>query len=251
MTEDAGGAHDRPRLLVVDDEPDIRDLLASYLERQGFEVATVGDGAAMRAALAAKRFDLVLLDVGLPGESGLELARSLRGPNAPGLVFVTAAGAVPERLAGLAVGADDYVSKPFEPRELLARIRSVLRRLSAEPRGPEPDTATLPFGRCRLDVDGRRLLGPDGTELPVTAMEWDLLLAFARHPRQVLSRRQLCRLAHDRELDADERSIDVRIARLRKKIEADPARPTTIRTVRGEGYSFDPDGGQVGPPQPQ
>lgn len=246
----AGAAGDRPRrLLVVDDEPEIRELLAGYLARHGFEVVTVGDGAAARVALAAGRFDLVLLDVGLPGESGLELAATIRGPSAPGLIFLTASGAVPDRLAGLAAGADDYVAKPFEPRELLARIRSVLRRLSAGPASPTPDGATLPFGRCRLDLDGRRLLGPDGTELPVTAMEWDLLLAFARHPRQVLSRRQLCRLAHARELEADERSIDVRITRLRKRIEADPAQPTTIRTVRGEGYAFEPDGGRGAAPQ--
>lgn len=227
------------RILVVEDEEEIRALLADYLTGQGLEVRTAGDGRAMRAALAGGGIDLVLLDIGLPEESGLELAQEVRrAPGPPGLVFLTGAGALPERLAGLQAGADDYLVKPFEPRELLARIQSELRRLPARPTAP----AGVPFGRCRLDPAGRRLLAPDGAELPVTAMEWDLLLAFLRHPRQVLSRAQLARLAHGRELGPTDRSIDVRITRLRRKIEADPENPRTIRTVRGQGYLFEPAG---------
>lgn len=234
-----GGAGERPRVLVVDDEPEIRELLADYLPGQGLEVRTAADGTEMRRALEAGGIDLVVLDIGLPGASGLELAALVRrAPGPPGLVFLTGAGGLPDRLAGLAAGADDYLLKPFEPRELLARIRSVLRRLPARPTAP----AGVPFGRCRLDLEGRRLLGPDGAEIAVTAMEWDLLLAFARHPRQVLGREQLARLAHGRGLGPGDRSVDVRIARLRRRIEADPARPRTIRTVRGLGYVFEPAG---------
>lgn len=170
------------RLLVVEDEPDLRALLVEYLAAQGFGVEAVADGAGLRAALSTARPDLVLLDIGLPDASGLELATLVRrAPGPPGLLFLTGREGLDDRLAGLAAGADDYVAKPFEPRELLARIRAVLRRLPT-PAEAEPGPRTIPFGRCRLDPEGRRLLGPDGADIPITAMEWELLEAFAHHP---------------------------------------------------------------------
>lgn len=240
MAKGARPAEEPRRLLVVEDEPALRELLLDYLSAQGFPVEAVADGAGLRAALAAGRFDLVLLDIGLPGESGLELAALVRrAPGPPGLLFLTGRESLEDRLAGLAAGADDYLAKPFEPRELLARIRAILRRLPATP-SAVGSARTVPFGRCRLDPEGRRLLAPDGAEIAVTAMEWEILQAFARHPRQVLSREQLGRLAHGRELGPEDRSIDVRITRLRRKIEADPEHPVTIRTVRGQGYVYEP-----------
>jgi DNA-binding response OmpR family regulator len=229
------------RILVVDDEPALRALLVDYLGAEGFEVRAVEGGAAMRAEMARAPADLVILDLNLPGESGLQLAREVAATSRAGILMLTAMGELPERLAGLRAGADDYMAKPFEPRELLARLRSILRRLGEPAAAAPPSGATVPFGRHRLDLEGRRLQGPSGEEVALTAMEFDLLAVFARHPRQVLSRDQLCRQAHGRELEAFDRSIDIRITRLRKKLEPDPDNPTVLRTVRGEGYVFEPD----------
>lgn len=227
----------RPRLLVVDDEAPLREMLADYLGGQGFDVATVADGHGMRAEVARQQPDIAILDVNLMGENGHDLARELAGCGRIGILMLTAVGGLPHRLEGLRAGADDYMSKPFEPRELLARIRSILRRMG----DPEPDgQAMVPIGRCRLDPVGRRLLDADGAEVGLTSMEYDLLAVFVRHPRQILSRDRLCRLAHDRDLEPGDRSIDIRITRLRKKIEQEPDAPCVLRTVRGEGYVFDP-----------
>jgi two-component system phosphate regulon response regulator OmpR len=230
------------RVLVVDDDPAIREMLHEYLGANGFEVEAVGDGAAARAAVARDVPDVVLLDVGLPGEDGLSLARWLRQHHDVGIVMVTAAADVVDRVVGLEMGADDYVAKPFDPRELRARLKSVLRRL--QDRGAAAPAAApagrLPIGRCTLDLPARRLLDADGREIPVTAMEFDLLRAFAEHPNQVLSRDRLLTLTRNREWEPFDRSIDIRIARVRRKVEEDPDNPQAIRTVRGAGYMYVP-----------
>ncbi|MFZ1415858.1 MAG: response regulator transcription factor [Defluviicoccus sp.] len=236
------------RLVVVDDEEDVRAMMVEYLSAQGFAVRAAESGAALRELLAAEPADLVLLDVNMPGETGLSLARHIRASGPCGIIMVTAACELGDRVAGFETGADDYVTKPFDPRELLARIRSVLRRIGdarslaeAEPAALAPVLqGRLPFGRCLLDLDRRMLVGPDGGEIAVTAMEFDLLRAFAARPNRALSRDQLCQLAHNRDWDPLDRALDIRIARLRRKIEADPAQPQTIRTVRGVGYMFVP-----------
>ncbi len=228
------------RVLIVEDDRQVRETLADYLASQGYEVAQAGDGAAMRAALASGALpDVVLLDVRLPGEDGLGLARWLRERHPVAIIMVTAAGEVVDRVVGLEVGADDYIGKPFDLRELLARMKSVLRR-AARPAAPAAATRRVPFGHCLLDLDRHQLIGPGGEEVPVTGMEFDLLRAFAEHPNRVLSRDQLLTLTRNREWEPFDRSIDIRIARLRRKIEADPDRPKTIKTVRGAGYIFIP-----------
>ncbi|BBK39476.1 DNA-binding response regulator [Allostella sp. ATCC 35155] len=239
---------DRAHIVVVDDEPEIRETLEEYLAMQGFAVTAAGNGAELRRALAAGPVDLVLLDLNMPGEDGLSLTRFLRQETRAGVILVTAAGEAIDRVVGLEMGADDYIPKPFDLRELLARVRSVLRRMpaaagpaAAAPPRPEGGNHVV-FGHCRLDLAGQRLFGADGAELAITAMEFDLLRTFARHPRQVLSRDRLLDLAHNRDWDPFDRSIDVRITRLRRKIEVDPAKPRIIKTVRGTGYMFVPDG---------
>jgi two-component system phosphate regulon response regulator OmpR len=247
---------DSARLVVVDDEAEVRAMLEEYLTGKGFAVRSADSGAGLRRLLASEPADLVLLDINMPGETGLSLARHIRASGPCGIIMVTAAGELADRVAGLETGADDYLTKPFDPRELLARIRSVLRRMAetgppAASEAPEPAVAPggrlrfgrLPFGRCLLDLDRRLLIGPDGEEIAVTAMEFDLLQAFAARPNRALSRDQLSQLAHNRDWDPLDRSLDIRIARLRRKIEADPARPQTIRTVRGVGYMFAPHAG--------
>lgn len=235
---------ERPSLIVVDDEPDIRELLEEYLERQGLDVRSAADGVDLDRRLAERPAQLLVLDLNLPGEDGLAIAKRLRARGRVGIVMLTARGDLEDRIRGLELGADDYVVKPVEPRELLARIRSVLRRLAAEMAraGREPGTRRVRFGRCELDLDGHRLLAGDGAEVPLTAMEFDLLETFARHPGQVLGRDRISELAHNRPWHPLDRSIDIRITRLRQKIEPDPDRPTVIRTIRGEGYVFDPSG---------
>jgi two-component system phosphate regulon response regulator OmpR len=230
------------RVLVVDDDPAIREMLHEYLGANGFDVEAVGDGAAARAAVAREMPDVVLLDVGLPGEDGLSLARWLRQHHDVGIVMVTAADDVVDRVVGLEMGADDYVAKPFDPRVLPARLKSVRRRV--QDRGvPAPAAAPagrLPIGRCTLDLPARRLLDADGREITVTTMEFDLLRAFAEHPNQVLSRDRLLSLTRNREWEPFDRSIDIRIARVRRKVEDDPDNPQAIRTVRGAGYMYVP-----------
>jgi two-component system phosphate regulon response regulator OmpR len=233
------------RILVVDDEPDLRALLADYLEIQGFAVRTAADAAELDARLAEGPAEVIVLDINMPGENGLAALGRLRaGGSRAGVILLTAAGTLGDRLAGLTDGADDYVVKPFEPRELLARIRAVLRRLEAQGGGapaPAPARPQLRMGRCTFDTEARCLRDPEGGEIALTAMEYDLLEVFSRHPRQVLSRSQLAELAHGRPLAPGDRSIDIRITRLRAKIGEDARTPRTLRTVHGEGYVFDPD----------
>lgn len=237
---------EKSHILVVDDEPELREMVEEYLSRQGFAVFGAGDGAAMRKVMAEQPVDLVLLDVTMPGEDGFTLARFLREHHQVGIIMLTAANDVVDRVVGLETGADDYITKPFNPRELLARIKSVLRRMAARPEAGSSASNTLPdgirFGRCLLNLDTHKLFDEKGLEIPLTSMEFDLLQAFATHPNRVLSRDQLLELAHHGDWDPFDRSIDIRVTRLRRKIEADPARPQTIRTVRGAGYIFVPNG---------
>jgi len=231
-------------VLVVDDDGDVRRMLAEYLEAHDYHVETAADGAEMRERLAQTVPDVVLLDVGLPGEDGLSLARFLRERYSVGIIMVTAADGVVDRVVGLEVGADDYIAKPFDPRELRARLKSVLRRLKgadASAKGASSAArARVRIGRCSLDLESRQLFGPDGEDIGVTAMEFDLLKAFVENPNRVLSRDRLLTLTRNREWEPFDRSIDIRIARLRRKIEADADNPLAIRTVRGAGYMFVP-----------
>jgi two-component system phosphate regulon response regulator OmpR len=229
---------DKPRILVVDDDSDVRFMLHRYLGRHGFDVEVAEDGARLRKLIGEQAFDLVVLDLNLPGEDGISLARFLRDNHPVGIIMLTAAAEVVDRIVGLEVGADDYITKPFEPRELLARIKSVLRRLehSAPPFGTTD--GRMRFGTCSLDMDARRLFDEDGDEITITSMEYDLLKAFAEHPNKVMSRDQLLNLAHNRDWEPFDRSIDIRITRLRRKIEPDPAKPQIIKTVRGAGYIY-------------
>jgi two-component system, OmpR family, response regulator len=231
----------RTRVLIVEDDPDVRNSTAEYLASHDFEVDVADCGDAMRAALEKAVPQLVLLDLKLPGEDGLSLARSLRERHDVAIIMVTAADGVVDRVVGLEVGADDYVSKPFDLRELLARVKSVLRRARRDPlAGQPPGRGTVRLGRCALDLAAHRLLDADGAEIPLTSMEFDLLRVFVEHPNQVLSRDQLLNLTRNRDWEPFDRSIDIRIARLRRKLEADPDKPQLIKTVRGAGYCYVP-----------
>ncbi len=238
---------DQAGILVVDDDPDIRELLEDYLGSQGYKVVAVANAEAMRAALADHLPDLVLLDVGLPGEDGLSLARHVREHFDVGIIMVSGAGETLDRIIGLEVGADDYVAKPFDPRELHARVKSVLRRYQQRARAADTDAHTpeaasrrVAFGVGVLDLDSCRLLDANGEEIPITAMEFELLKVFVERPNRPLSRDQLLNLTQNRDWDPYDRSIDIRIARLRRKIEPDPQKPTILKTVRGMGYMFVP-----------
>lgn len=237
-------ANTKPHIIVVDDEPDLRAMVGEYLEEQGFDVSMAKDGAELRALLKKRLADLVVLDVNMPGEDGLSIARYLREHYTIGIVMLTAAGAVVDRIVGLEVGADDYLAKPFDPRELLARIKSVLRRLPQAKAEEKIDTGrsanVVRFGKCLLNLESHTLATLEGEDMPITSMEFDLLKAFATHPDRVLNRDQLLNLAHDRDWDPYDRSIDIRIARLRRKVEYDPSKPEAIKTVRGAGYIFKP-----------
>jgi two-component system, OmpR family, phosphate regulon response regulator OmpR len=244
---------DQAHIIVVDDEAELREMLEEFLTRRGFAVTTADGGAALRHAMQGRPVDLVLLDINMPGEDGLSLARWLRQETRTAIIMLTAVSDVVDRIVGLEVGADDYLTKPFDLRELLARIKSVLRRASpspGQPSVPPPPTSPaapapdkLPIGRrFLLDLPSRRLFTADGTQVPLSSMEFELLRALMTHPNKVLNRDQILDLAHGRQWDPFDRSIDVRITRIRRKIESDPARPRFIRTIRGAGYMFVPDG---------
>lgn len=232
----------KDRILVVEDEAEYRNLFVRYLTAEGYEVIPVADGAAMRHKLETDSFDLIILDLGLPGEDGLSLLKALRTKASPTPVIIVSGKADPvDRVVGLEVGADDYVTKPFLNRELLARVKAVMRRAKS-PSSPEPtpETSGERFGFLdwRIDVMGRKLLDRNGEPVKLTSAEFDLLVALARNPGRPLTRDTLLDLVHRRDWSPIDRSIDVHIVNLRKKIEPDPRNPTVITTVRNIGYSF-------------
>jgi two-component system phosphate regulon response regulator OmpR len=232
------------RLIVVDDDPKLRDLLYRYLTGQQFEVALAADGPALTRLLHREPWDLIILDLMLPGEDGLSICRRLRAANDPTpIIMLTAKVEDVDRIVGLEVGADDYLPKPFNPRELLARIHAVLRRrpLVEAPGAPSKDPLVVTFGPFEFDLSLRRL-SKDGEQIALTTGEFSMLKALVRHPRQPLSRDKLAQLARGREFEPFDRSLDVQISRLRKMIEPDPAQPRYIQTVWGVGYVFVPDG---------
>ena len=228
-----------PHILVVDDHRDIRDLLARYLTKHGLRVTTAADGAGLRRLLKSSAADLVVLDVMMPGEDGLSLCRHLRETSGLPVILLTAMAEDTDRVVGLEIGADDYVTKPFNPRELLARIKAVLRRTNSLPPDSEADRAgRLRFGRWTLDRGQRALLDEAGVVTPLSSGEFKLLDALIARPGMVLSRDQLLDLTQGRAAKAFDRSIDNQVSRLRRKIEADPKNPELIKTVWGGGYSF-------------
>lgn len=229
-----------PHVLIVDDDRELLRLLARFLERHGLRVSTARDGREMRQALADWRIELIVLDLMLPGENGLTLCRQLRATSGMPIIMLTAMGEETERIIGLEMGADDYLPKPCSPRELLARIRSVLRRTRSPATSQSHRARILVFEEWQLDLARRRLRSPDGFIVDLSPTEFELLAAFAEHPQQVLSRDQLLDLAHGRGAAPFDRTIDIQVSRLRRKIEPDPKSPELITTVRGGGYLFTP-----------
>jgi DNA-binding response OmpR family regulator len=231
-------------IAVVDDETQIRAAVGEYLELHGFHVSTADGGAALRGIMAGTpAVDLVILDLNLPGEDGLTIARNLREHSHVGIIILTAAGQTLDRIVGLEVGADDYMAKPFDLRELLARVKSVLRRIPADTARAtrQEKNATIQFGELTLHTRSHSLTDSSGRVIPLTSMEYDLLRALAEAPNRAFTREQLLERAHRHDGDPFDRSIDVRIARLRRKIEKNPSKPRFIKTVRGVGYLFAPE----------
>jgi len=229
------------RLLIIDDDREIRDLLSRLLTQHGYAVTTGRDGKDMEAALAKGKFDLVILDVMLPGKSGLELCRELRNASPIPILMLTAMGEETDRVVGLELGADDYLAKPFGPRELLARVRAMLRRSKITVAASAPQNAKqLRFAGWKLDLGRRRLETPEGMLVGLTTGEFELLVAFAEHPQRVLSRDQLLDLSRGRDANPFDRSVDVQVSRVRRKLADDPKSPSMIVTVRGDGYMFTP-----------
>ena len=236
------------RILVVDDDPALRELLHAYLTDTGFVVDLAEDGEAMRRVMEQARPDALVLDLMLPGEDGLALTRSLRAPGGAfaqvPILMLSARGEEIDRVVGLEVGADDYLAKPFSPRELLARLRALLRRAHAVPgTTAQAGGKYLRFGPYQLDLDARRLL-QDGVDVGLSGAEFDLLKVLAERPNRVLTRDVLMDMLKGYEWDPNDRTVDIRVGRLRRKIEPDPGNPIYVRTVRGEGYLFNPRGDQ-------
>lgn len=251
-------------ILAVDDEPEVLSMLRDYFGARGFRVLTAGDAGEARVILRSERVDLAMLDISMPGEDGLSLARYLREHGGPAVIMLTSLDSVIDRVVGLEIGADDYIAKPFDLRELLARVKSVLRRTAsaaagghdatearaaaASPDAPKPplepsfSDKRVPIGECSLDLDTRSLYDAAGAPIPLTSGEYDLLHVFITHPNRVLSRDQILDLTQHRGWDPFDRSVDIRVTRLRKKIEPTPEKPRLIKTVRGVGYMFVPDG---------
>jgi two-component system, OmpR family, response regulator len=227
-------------ILVVDDQQEICDLVHEYLTDEGFRVSTANDGAGLREEMARSKVDLVILDLMLGGEDGLQLARELRGESDIGIIMLTGRGDTVDRIIGLEMGADDYLPKPFHLRELLARVRSVLRRAASRATEKSGARPRARFGDWVLDLSSRELLSPSGEDVRLTTGEFELLAALVNHANQVLSRDRLLDLSRHREAGPFDRTIDVQVGRLRRKLEDDPKNPTMIKTVRGGGYMFTP-----------
>ena len=246
-------------IVVVDDEAPAREMVGDYLRMHGFEVTLCDGGTTFRATVSQKMPDLVILDLNMPEEDGLSIIRDLKQRSGVPVIMLTATASPIDRVVGLELGADDYLAKPCELRELLARVRSVLRRSALQPAQSAPAAPTIPsapgispdsgpsdpaalvrFGTKWLDINAQNLRDDDGTEHPLTPSEFGLLKVFAANPRRVLSRERLLELANARDSEAFDRAIDLRIMRIRRKIEPDPSRPSVIRTVRGGGYVFSP-----------
>lgn len=232
--------NEQPHILVCDDEDDVREMVGEYLDRRGFQVTCAADAAELRQVLEGTAVDAILLDINMPGEDGLSALRSLRADSDIPVIMLTATAEVVDRILGLEMGADDYLGKPVDLRELEARLKTVLRRRTTAPAdadGAEIE-GRIPFGPCTLDLEAAQLFNPDGEEIQITAMEFSLLKVFAQNRGRVLNRDQLLEQAHDRGWDPFDRSIDIRISRLRRKIEPNAQKPEVIRTVRGVGYVF-------------
>ncbi len=231
-----------PHILIVDDHREIRDLVSRALSKEGFRVSAAADGRAMRKLLADSRIDLILLDLMLPGEDGLSLCRALRAESSIPIIMLTAKGEEIDRVIGLEMGADDYLPKPFGSRELIARIKAVLRRSQDKlaPPNIDPRPKHYHFDRWQLDTGARELLRDDGITVPLSTGEYDLLIVFVERPQRVLSRDQLLDLARGRSSSSLDRSIDTQVSRLRKKLELDPGDPKIVKTVWGGGYMFTP-----------
>jgi len=243
MTLDASGTAETPvRILMVDDDPGIRDVVSEFLGQHGYQVETAADARGMEQALSKGPVDLIVLDVMMPGEDGLSICRRLTAqPGGPAIIMLSAMGEDTDRIVGLELGADDYLPKPCNPRELLARIRAVLRRRQ-EPAGPQDDgmTATCHFAGWRLDLVRRELRSPEGVVVNLSSGEFSLLRAFVERPQRILTRDQLLDMARGRDSEAYDRAIDVQISRLRKKLDDGSNGGELIRTVRSEGYMFVP-----------
>ena len=233
-----------PKILIVDDDPRLRDLLRRYLGENGFNVLVSENGEAMKLLWVREHFDVLILDLMMPGEDGLAILKRLRAEkDMTPVLMLTARGEDVDRILGLELGADDYLGKPFNPRELLARIHAVLRRRPRQdaPGAPSMENEVVKFGDFELDL-GTRVLKKNGEIVPLTTGEFAVLKAFARHPRQPLSRDKLMEMARGREYEAFDRSLDVQVSRLRKLLEPDPSKPRYLQTVWGLGYVFIPDG---------
>ena len=230
--------NDNPHILVVDDHRDIRDLVGRYLVKYGMRVTTADGGAEMRKAMKASAIDLVVLDIMMPGEDGLSLTRFVRETSRVPVILLTAMGEETDRIVGIEMGADDYLVKPFNPRELMARIKAVLRRTHELPPGAEPDTGRLTFAGWTFDPARRDLTDPEGVNVALSSGEFQLLSVFLARPGMVLSRDQLLDLTRGRQAVPFDRAIDNQVSRLRRKIETSPKEPEIIRTVWGGGYVF-------------
>lgn len=240
-------AERKPKILVVDDDPRLRDLLRRYLGENGFNVFVAENGQAMNRLWMRERFDALILDLMMPGEDGLAILKRIRASkDTTPVIMLTARGEDVDRIVGLELGADDYIPKPFNPRELLARVHAVLRRRPTPetPGAPSSENEIVKFGNFELDL-GTRVLRKNGEPIPLTTGEFAVLKAFARHPRQPLSRDKLMEMARGREYEAFDRSLDVQVSRLRKLIEPEPSKPRYLQTIWGLGYVFIPDGHTV------
>ncbi|MGZ5092298.1 MAG: response regulator [Burkholderiales bacterium] len=227
------------QVLIVDDDVEIRTLLSEYLQRNGYRTSSVADGRSMWAVLESKRPDIIVLDLMLPGDDGLTLCRNLRARSSIPIIILTARGEETDRIVGLEMGADDYLAKPFNPRELLARIKSVLRRSRSLPENSGcAEAKTLSFAGWSLDIKARHLISPGGVVVPLSGVEFKLLRVFLSHPNRVLTRDQLLNLMMSRDALPFDRAIDVQVSRLRHRLSEDAKEPSIIKTVRGEGYVF-------------